>query len=307
MTPIRALPVVFGVDTLPQDTALDWAVDEAAHRGVPLLLVHAVPPVTHHVRGVEETAHHKVLRELGDETLDKAMARAHERQPRLEVTTFITDALPAPTLVRKSAHAGLVVLGSRGLGRLAEVLSAASTTVPVSANADCPVAVVPEAERTVEEPPYLVVGVDGSPSADAALTYALEDAASRGASVRAVWVWQRPLLGFMDEQAALEACHRQLHEATAGRSAAHREVPLSHTVLRGHPVEAMAEAAEHALAVVVGRRGREGFTGMRLGSVPHGLLHRAVCPVVTVPPSVPVDRDPGNGSSRDKAASAGVS
>ncbi|WP_328404259.1 universal stress protein [Streptomyces sp. NBC_00390] len=290
MAPTRVLPIVFGVDAVNRNAALDWAIDEAARRGVPLQLVHAVLPVTHHVRGVEETAHHKALRQLGDEALDKAMARSHERQPDLEVTTFITDANPAQALVRQSAHAGLVVLGSRRLGRLAEVLSAASTAVPVSANAACPVVVVPDTERTVEEPPYLVVGVDGSPSADAALDHALEAAASRGASVRAVWAWQRPLLGFLDEQAALESCHRQLHEATAGRSAAYRDVPLSHTVLRGHPVEALAKAAEHALAVVVGRRGREGFTGMWLGSVPHGLLHRAVCPVATVPPSAYEDR-----------------
>ncbi|MDH6127492.1 nucleotide-binding universal stress UspA family protein [Kitasatospora sp. GP82] len=60
---------------------------------------------------------------------------------------------------------------------------------------------------------------------------------------------------------------------------------VSRQVLRGHPVEELATASEHALAVVVGRRGRGGFTGMRLGSVPHGLLHRAHCPVVTVPAS----------------------
>ncbi|WP_143166507.1 hypothetical protein OH786_04120 [Streptomyces atratus] len=41
-----------------------------------------------------------------------------------------------------------------------------------------------------------------SPSARAALDHALAAAASRGASVRAVWVRQRPLLGFLDEQAA---------------------------------------------------------------------------------------------------------
>jgi nucleotide-binding universal stress UspA family protein len=279
------LPIVFGVDAAePANAPLVWAADEAALRGVPLQLVHAVLPVTHHVRGVEETAHHKALRQLGDEALDKAMGRSHERHPGVEVTTFITDGNPAQTLVRQSAHAQLVVLGSRRLSRLAEALSVVSTAVPVSANAACPVVVVPEAEPSVAEPPYLVVGVDGSPSADAALERALEAAASRGASVRAVWVWQRPLLSFVDDQAALDLCHRQLHEATAGRSSAYRDVPLSHAVLPGHPVEVLAEAAEHALAVFVGRRGREGFTGMRLGSVPHGLLHRAVCPVVTVPP-----------------------
>ncbi|MGW2248710.1 universal stress protein [Kitasatospora sp. NPDC001660] len=45
----------------------------------------------------------------------------------------------------------------------------------------------------------------------------------------------------------------------------------------------MGAASEHALAVVVGRHGRGGFTGTRLGSVPHGPLHRAHCPIVTVP------------------------
>ena len=41
-------------------------------------------------------------------------------------------------------------------------------------------------------------------------------AASRCVSVPAVWVWQRPLLGFLDEEATLEACHGQLYEATSG-------------------------------------------------------------------------------------------
>ncbi|MCX4510675.1 universal stress protein [Streptomyces sp. NBC_01619] len=279
------LPVVFGVDAVqPADAALDWAADEAARRGAPLQLVHAVLPATHHVRGAEDTAHHKGLRRLGDEALDKATVRAHERHPELEVTAFVADGTPAKVLVRRSAHARLLVLGSRGLGRLAEALSTLSTTVPVSAHAACPVAVVPEAGRLVEEPPYLVVGLDGSPSAEAALDHALEAAAARGASVRAVWVWQRPLLGLCDEEAALEACRRHLHEVVDRRADVYRNVPLSQNVLRGHPVDALAAAAENSLAVVVGRRGREGFTGMRLGSVPHGLLHRASCSVITVPP-----------------------
>lgn len=58
---------------------------------------------------------------------------------------------------------------------------------------------------------------------------------------------------------------------------------MTHEVPTGHPVEELAGAAEHALAVVVGRRGRGGYEGMRLGSVVHGLLHRAHCPVITVP------------------------
>ncbi|MDI3406856.1 universal stress protein [Streptomyces cavernicola] len=295
MTPIGNRPVVFGVDSAQQDAALAWAVDEAARRRAPLHLVHAVLPVTHHVHGVVETAHHKELRQLGDELLDKAVVRARERRPGLDVATFITESNPAQSLVSQSRHADLVVLGSRRLGRLAEMLSAYSTTVPVSANAACPVAVVPETEYTVEEPPYLVVGVDGSAAAEVALEHALTAAAARGAAVRAVWAWPRPLLGFLDERAAVEDFRGQLDAATAPLAAAHPDVPLSRELRRGHPVDVLADAGRQALAVVVGRRGRGGFTGMRLGSVPHGLLHRAGCPVITVPTSA--DATAGDGDS----------
>ncbi|GAA2635499.1 hypothetical protein GCM10010425_41500 [Streptomyces spororaveus] len=58
-----------------------------------------------------------------------------------------------------------------------------------------------------------------------------------------------------------------LSEVTAGLSDKYPDVHVTHEVLTGHPVEEPARAAEHALAVVVGRRGRGGYTGMRLGSV----------------------------------------
>ncbi|WP_308407636.1 universal stress protein [Streptomyces sp. RKAG337] len=85
------------------------------------------------------------------------------------------------------------------------------------------------------------------------------------------------------QEDALQAQRRMLSEMTAGFSQQYPDVALKHEVPTGHPVEELAGAAEHALAVVVGRRGRGGYTGMRLGSVVHGLLHRAHCPVIAVP------------------------
>ncbi|MFI8320331.1 universal stress protein [Streptomyces sp. NPDC085529] len=76
---------------------------------------------------------------------------------------------------------------------------------------------------------------------------------------------------------------RLLSETTAGRAEKYPDVRLTHEVPVGSPVETLAEAAERVLAVVVGRRGRGGYTGMRVGSVVHGLLHRAHCPVITIP------------------------
>ncbi|MFI2263674.1 universal stress protein [Streptomyces tubercidicus] len=69
----------------------------------------------------------------------------------------------------------------------------------------------------------------------------------------------------------------------AGRRAAHPDVELHHEVVRGHPVQVLTQASAHALGLIVGTRGRGGFTGMMLGSVSQGVLHHAQCPVITVP------------------------
>ncbi|MFD0274606.1 universal stress protein [Kitasatospora sp. NPDC127111] len=277
-------PIVFGVDAArPGPMAAVWAADEAERRGLPLRLVHAVPVMTRELRAFEEARYRKALRELGDEALDKASAVVRERHPDLDAVTSVVDGNPGQVLCRESSHAELVVLGSRRMGRLEEILSTYSVAVPVSAQAACPVVVVRDPEHVTQDPPYVVVGVDGSRSSAAAVDFAFDFASRRGAALRAVWVWQSQLIASIDEHTAVQTLRRQLSESTAGRSGAHPDVALTHEVIRGHPVEELAKAAEHALAVVVGRRGHGGFTGMRLGSVPHGLLHRAHCPVVTVP------------------------
>lgn len=50
-------------------------------------------------------------------------------------------------------------------------------------------------------------------------------------------LWQRPLLGVLDEQAALGECRETLYEAVAGRKENHPDVDLHHEVIIGHPVE----------------------------------------------------------------------
>ena len=134
-----------------------------------------------------------------------------------------------------------------------------------------------------QQPPYFVVGVDGSPHSAAAVDFAFEEASLRGAALRALYVWHIPLLGVLGESAALQECRRLLSETVAGRTAAHPEVELRHEVVKGHPVQELTEASAHALGLVVGTRGRGGFGGMRLGSVSQGVLHHAHCPVLVVP------------------------
>ncbi|MFE1318677.1 universal stress protein [Kitasatospora phosalacinea] len=275
-------PVVLGVDARQvSPVVVGWAADEAERRGLPLRLVHAVPDEPRDRRG-DGPAYLQSLRAAGAQALEKAEGMVAERHPELRPQSVLRDGPPAPVLCAESARAALVVLGTRRLGRLAEVLSRYSVTVPVSAQAHCPVAVVREPEHTTPRPPYVVLGVDGSPACGPAVRFAADLAARRGAALRAVWVRRTPVRPFepLEDEAEVR---RRLFESTAGCAADEPDLDLTHEVVPGDPVEELVRISAHALAVVVGRHGRGGLTGMRLGSVPRGLIRGAPCPVVTVP------------------------
>ncbi|WMX48457.1 universal stress protein [Streptomyces roseicoloratus] len=275
--------VVVGIDPVRNwHLALAWAADEADRRGLALHLVVAIRP-PHDTQHVDDTPRHHAQAVAGEETLRTASSWVHDRQPGVRVTTALLDGAPSKVLAGLSREAAMVVLGSRHLSRTEEFLSAGSLVVPVSAQARCPVVVVGDAEHSTQDPAYLVVGIDGSESSRAALALAFEEADLRRCALRAIAVWQPPVFTLQTGDTLFHAERRLLSETTAGWAEKYPDVRLTHEVLIGSPVEMLANAAEHALAIVVGRRGRGGYTGMRIGSVVHGLLHRAHCPVITVP------------------------
>ncbi|MFI8434727.1 universal stress protein [Streptomyces sp. NPDC079020] len=275
--------IVVGIDPVRNwHLALSWAADEAHLRGSGLSLVVAVPR-RQDTQHVDDTPRRLAQQRAGAEALRTALAWVRTRQPGVEATTALLDGFPAGVLAGLSAEAGMVVLGSRHLSRTEEFLSAGSLVVPVTAKAHCPVAVVGDAEHVTQERPYLVVGIDGSEASRAALAWAYEEADLRRCALRAVAVWQPPVFTLHSGDTLFHTERRLLSETTAGWAEQYPDVHRTHEVPIGSPVEMLAAAAEHALAVVVGRRGRGGYTGMRVGSVVHGLLHRAHCPVITVP------------------------
>ncbi|WP_342775371.1 universal stress protein [Streptomyces tateyamensis] len=265
MKPDEQHPVVAGVDPdQPSRLLLAWAADEAERRRQPLTLVLACKPATR-------------------------AGNWHVTWPELREQTDHTRAAgePADVLHDQSTGATLLVLGSRRLTATRELFTAGAAAVASIARAHCPVAVVRDPEHTTQQPPYLVVGVDGSPSSHAAVDYAFDAAALRGAGLRAIFALHPSHPDWVDEHQAELVSRRVLAETVAGRRETHPDVELTHEVLRGHPVAVLTEASKHALALVVGTRGLGGFTGMLLGSsVGQGVLHHARCPVVTVPAPV---------------------
>jgi nucleotide-binding universal stress UspA family protein len=138
--------------------------------------------------------------------------------------------------------------------------------------------------------PRIVVGVDGSANARAALGWALEEARLRHAALDVVHAWQLPFQGgspvSMLELPADElerVARRVLDGAMAGADRTGlREVEA--LLICDHPARALLDTAKGADLLVVGSRGRGGFAGLLLGSVSQKILHHAPCPVVVIPP-----------------------
>ncbi|MFE2064360.1 universal stress protein [Streptomyces sp. NPDC059467] len=281
-------PVVVGVDSDPAHRmAPAWAADEAVRRHVPLRAVHAEGvPTRGHWRGKVPPSWEERNEELhrsGKQLLAEVVDFVAARHPGIEADAVLADGEPGWVLREQSRDATAVVLGSPHLSRTEEVFGSASVALPVMAHAHCPVVVVPEPEHITQEPVYYVVGVDGSEHSAAAVDLAFQEASLRGAEVRALYVWQPGHLRTFDEYEFRQECRRLLSETVAGRRARYPEVELRHEVVVGHPVQVLTEASAHALGLVVGTRGRGGFTGMLLGSVSQGVLHHARCPVIAVP------------------------
>jgi nucleotide-binding universal stress UspA family protein len=130
----------------------------------------------------------------------------------------------------------------------------------------------------------IVVGVDGSDHALAALRWAVEQARLRNAEVLALATWEfpyalNPVTMFTTEPDPFTADAKAgLERAIAAVEPG--EVTIEAEVVEGSAAMRLVEASLEADLVVVGSRGRGGFTGLLLGSVSQHLVAHARCPVL---------------------------
>jgi nucleotide-binding universal stress UspA family protein len=131
----------------------------------------------------------------------------------------------------------------------------------------------------------IVVGIDSSKAAKAALRFALEEARLRQASLRAVHAIDSfssyPSLA-VDVGAVRRAAEELLEDVTGEVDGERGDVEIEHRVLEGAPGGVLVEESRGAALLVVGSRGHGGFTGLLLGSVSQQCAHHAECPVVIV-------------------------
>lgn len=133
----------------------------------------------------------------------------------------------------------------------------------------------------------IVVGVDGSSCSERALSWALSEAARRGAVLEPVMVWDDPSrdmwIPHVEPRGDPLALTRHVLERTVKNVAGdHPTVPVEPLAVEGSPARTLVELARGAELLVVGNRGRGGFAGVVLGSVSFHCVAHAPCPVVVV-------------------------
>ncbi|MCX5205620.1 universal stress protein [Streptomyces sp. NBC_00237] len=285
-------PLIVGVDgSDPSLSALDWAADEAAARGVPLRVVHAwrweqyasLEPGLGYSR--------PSLQSYADDIAATAVERVERRQPAVPVTSTVVAEDPVFALARLAEAAEALVVGSRGHGELAELLLG-SVSLGVAARAAVPVIVVRGAPRQETGAVRAVaVGVDEPDAAAPAMEFAFREALLRTVPVTVVHAWRCPAQEVPDHPRAASDDHRrraegQVEGALKAVVHAHPEfadVTVRRDITEGTARSALLDASRTAGLLVVGARRRKGHLGMQLGLVNHGVLHHASCPVAVVP------------------------
>ena len=137
----------------------------------------------------------------------------------------------------------------------------------------------------------VIVGIDGSPESHEALAYAAEVAKWRNWTLHLVNVWHvgYPIATFAPDMTEIATATRDAAALTVRD--AEKEVlgdgftgTMVHSIVEGYPARTLIDLSLGADLLVLGNRGRGGFSSLALGSVGQACVHHAHCPVLIVRP-----------------------
>lgn len=279
-------------DALAVAAAGPWIETSKAHLvlargGIPI----GPWPADMWVRGISGAADQAVEREVS-----RARRLVRHRWPDMTVSTVSTPPIEAILEAATRRRAGVIVVGSRGLG-FARRLMLGSVSRGVVRRARCAVLVVKGRRRRIKR---VVFATDGSRNASRALGFlltrleppagarvtvarVLEPVAPRSPGLlpapirRAVLTSAASLNAKRTKQARREVAQAAVLLKRAGWSArgvAREGLPLAEVLQQ--------VATSRADLLVVGARGTGGLARLLLGSVAEGLLDRSPVPVLLV-------------------------
>ena len=127
----------------------------------------------------------------------------------------------------------------------------------------------------------IVVGVDGSPESMRAVDWAAAEADRRGA-VLDIRTAYEPGYEFITHEEVQRTMERLVDEVEARVAEVAPGVRTSSGTAEASPAAVLIEASDGADLLVVGSRGRGGFTGLLLGSVSQQCSLHSRCPIAIV-------------------------
>ena len=265
-------PVIVGYDgseaTLP---ALRWAALEAMGSQRPLRVVLAWGLPTMGFSAVSASA--DLDRSKAEAALANAVYLLKDEVRGLSAEGELVQDKPAQALVDRSVDAALVVVGQSGKGRVGRWVLGSVASGVVS-HSDAPVVVVRgDGAGQVRRVGPIVVGVDGSPGSEDAVSFAMRSAPQHGYQVVAVHA---------SESAARPGGLQAVSPALAAGREQNPAVEVREVIEPGNAAQLIVAQAKDAALVVVGSRGHGGVAGMLLGSVSRAVVEQADCSVVVM-------------------------
>ncbi len=273
--------------------AVRWAAGEALATERPLRVVMAWGMPTFGISPVSQAA--DLDRTHAEAVLNAVVFQLRADMVGLDVEGELLRGKPAQGLLDRAADAHMLVIGNRSRGNIARMVLG-SVSAAVVTHADIPVVLVREdADRNAaafRDGP-VVVGVDGSPGSEAAVSFAMEASIRHGMTVFAVHNVDDQVLARTGPQSsggtatATPLQEARLLEISPALKAARTEYPavaVTEVMGSGHASDSIVEAGDGAAMTVVGSRGHGGFKGLLLGSVSRAVIEHVESPVAVIRP-----------------------
>lgn len=285
--PARKSGVVVGVDgSRGSRRALEWIVGHSSLVDPPILPVVAfdLPATADGMAPLGIVGRAEKHQENAKQLMLEAVA---EVDPKLLGSAqVLQQGHVGQMLVAAAEDHDLLVVGSRGRSAIRVTLLGSVGSFCVS-HSRVPVAIIPQEAVTNRTISRVIVGVDGSENAQAALQWAVDHAPST-ATIEAVGVFSFAAYASIDFQPAHDALQdqcRQVVERAVGRlEAPEGDGPtITVDVHHGDPRNTLRTAAADADLLVLGARGHRGVAHLILGSVTTSLTHHPTAATVVVP------------------------
>lgn len=283
-----AVVVAVGHESI--ESALRYAVDEAARVGCGVHLVHVVQ----HVHDgpefvlVEESDRERAGRQVIGAALERARDLAGDAVP---VTCEIVSGGVVSELVAASADARMIVLEHRDLARLRRIVTR-SVSSGVAARARIPVVCVPARSASALAAPLdrVTVGVDVPDRCDEVLRAGVAAAAARGAGLHVLHTWSFPsayddiVMTRAEGERWAKRAVAEIEEALGALGDATSGVPVRIEARHAPAADALVRAGRESALLVIGRHDPLIPLGSHLGPVARAVLREASCPVLLADP-----------------------